>query len=126
MSNLRDKYVVVPTNKALNNVVFMCNRKECLKRKFDIDNSLLVTLKYTWTIRAKHEIIDHMYILCFFEFQPNRRNKCIFLHSIGYLNYIGVHNNIIILLYLPNALHMLFAVTVTLDAPEIVGHRCVY
>ena len=68
LSDLHDKYVVVPADKAPNNIVFVCKSHyiNCLINELGIDNSL-GNSTYTLTTLTKEEILDnHRSVLCSF------------------------------------------------------------
>ena len=68
LSYLHDKYVVVPADKAPNNIVFVCKTHyiNCLINELGIDNSL-GNPTYTLTKLTKEEILDnHRFVLCSF------------------------------------------------------------
>ena len=68
LSLLHDKYAIVSTDKAPNNIVFVCNSHYiyCLIKELGIDNSL-GNPTYTTTALTKEEILDnHRSILCSF------------------------------------------------------------
>ena len=60
LSHLHDKYVVVPADKAPNNIVFICKSHyiDCLVKELGIDNSL-GNPTYTSTTLTKEEILDN-------------------------------------------------------------------
>ena len=68
LAYLHEKYVVVPADKAQNNIVFVCKKHyiDCLIQELGIDNSL-GNPTYTPTTLTKKEILDnHMSVLCSF------------------------------------------------------------
>jgi hypothetical protein len=68
LSLLHDKYVIVSTDNAPNNIVFVCKSHyiDCLKKELGIDNSL-GNPTYTPTTLTKAEILDnHRSALCSF------------------------------------------------------------
>ena len=68
LSYLDDKYVVVPADKAPNNIVFVCKTHyiNCLINEQGIDTSLRNST-YTFTTLTKEEILNnHRYVLCSF------------------------------------------------------------
>jgi len=68
LSDLHDEYVVVPADKAPNNIVFICKSHyiNCLINELGIDNSL-GNPTYTLTTLTKEEILDnHRSVLCSF------------------------------------------------------------
>ena len=68
LSFLHDKYVIVPVDKASNNIVFVCKShyNDCLIRELGINYSLW-NLKYTPTTITKEEILDsHRSVICSF------------------------------------------------------------
>jgi len=62
LSYLHDKYVVVPADKALNNIVLVCKLHyiDCLKTELGIDN-LLGNPKYTPTTHMEEDILDNLF-----------------------------------------------------------------
>jgi len=94
MSLLHDKYIIVYSNKAHNNIAFVCKSHcvDCLINELDIDNSL-GNPTYTPMTLTKEEIrtiIGLFYIPL--DFQPNKKNW-IYRHSTGFLNYTSVLTN---------------------------------
>ena len=60
LSQLQDKYVIVPADKAPNNIVFICKHHyfDCLIKELGIDNTL-GNPTYTPTTLTKEEIIEN-------------------------------------------------------------------
>ena len=109
LSDLHDKYVVVPADKAPNNIVFVCKSHyiNCLINELGIDNSLgNSTYILTQLPKRKSLIIIGLFYVPL-EIQPKMKNW-IFHHCIGYLNYTSVLTNNGILLGLPSAPRNLF------------------
>jgi hypothetical protein len=93
---------------------------DCLIKELGIDN-LLGNPIHTPTIFTKEEIVcNHRSVLYSFgistkdeeldlpsQFQPRMKNW-IYRHSTGFLNYIGILTNSVILLGLPNAPRNIF------------------
>ena len=100
LSLLHDKYVIVSTDKAPNNIVCVCKSHyiDCLIKELGIDNSL-------GNPTCTATIIGLFYVPL--EFQPMRKNW-IYHHSTEFLNYTSVLSNSAILLGLPNAPRNLF------------------
>ena len=68
LSLLHDKYVIVSTDKAPNNIVFLCKSHyiDCLIKELGIEISL-GNHTYTPTTPTKEEILDnHISVLCSF------------------------------------------------------------
>jgi hypothetical protein len=102
LSHPHDKYVVVPTSKAPNNIVFVRKSHyiECLIKELGIDTSLGNPIYPPTTIIG---------LFCVtLEFQSKMKNW-IYLHSTGFLSYISVLTNSVLLLEFPNAPGNLFA-----------------
>jgi len=70
LSHIHDKYVVVPVDKAPNNIVFVCKSHyiDCLIKELSIDNLLgNSTYIYTQKTLSNQEILDnHRSVLCSF------------------------------------------------------------
>ena len=60
LSQLQDKYVIVPADKAPNNIVFICKHHyfDCLIKELGIDNTL-GNPTYTPTALTKEEILEN-------------------------------------------------------------------
>ena len=68
LADLHNRYVIVPADKASNNVVFVCNTYyfECLQRELDLDDSISKSI-YQRTAFSKDEILaNHRSVLSSF------------------------------------------------------------
>ena len=68
MSTIHDKYVVVPADKAQNNIVFVCKTfyTQCLLSEVDVENNSS-DKTYNATTLSKEEIVeDHKSVLSSF------------------------------------------------------------
>jgi hypothetical protein len=94
MSLFHDKYISVYSNKAHNNIAFVCKSHyvDCLINALGIDNSL-GNPTYTPTTHTKGEIRT-IIGLCYIplDFQPKKKNW-IYRHSTGFINYTSVLTN---------------------------------
>ena len=94
MSLFHDKYIIVYSNKADNNIAFVCKSHcvDCLLNEIGIDNSL-GNPTYTPTTLTKEEIrtiIGLLYIPL--DFQSKKKNW-IYRLSTGFINYTSVLTN---------------------------------
>jgi len=108
-THLLDKYVVVPADKASNNIGFVCKSHyiDCLIKKLGVDNSRgnpTYTRRHLRK-RKSWNIIDLFYVPL--EFQPKMKNW-VYRHFTGFLNDTSILTNSIILPGLPNAPRNLF------------------
>ena len=106
LSSIHDQYVVVPADKAPNNIVFICKKHyiECLITELGIDGTG-GNPTYTASTLSRDEIIDnHLSVLSSFGINDFYLVKMIVIFPlcIGYLNSTKVHTNSAILLGLPN------------------------
>jgi len=111
LSTIHDKYVVVPADKAPNNIVLICKKHyiDCLKTELGLDSSQ-GNHTYTATTLSKEEIIDnHMSVLSFFGLSM-KDEECDhpLLYCIAYQNYTSVHTNNVISQEMPSVLPSLF------------------
>jgi hypothetical protein len=94
MSLFHDKYISVYSNKAHNNIAFVCKSHyvDSLINALGIDNSLGNTT-YTPTTHTKGEIRT-IIGLCYIplDFQSKKKNW-IYRHSTGFINYTSVLTN---------------------------------
>jgi hypothetical protein len=107
LSLLHDKYLIVFTGIAPNNIVFVCKSHyvDWLLREIGIDNSHMATLHISRRHLRKRKswtIIGLFYVLCSIEIQPKMKNW-IYQNYSGFLNCTSVLSNSVILLGLPNA-----------------------
>jgi hypothetical protein len=104
LSLLHDKYVIVSTDKAPNNIVFVCKSHNiyCLIKELSIDNSL-GNPTYTSTTLTKEEILDnHRSVLC--SFGISTKGEELDLPSLYRILKLHKYlSNSVILLCLPNA-----------------------
>ena len=91
MSLFHDKYIIVYSNKADNNIAFVCKSK-CLINELGIDNSL-GNPTYTPTTLTKEEIrtiIGLLYIPLHFQ---SKKKNWIYHLSTGFISYNSVLTN---------------------------------
>ena len=94
MSDLHDKYVTVPAEKALNSIVFVCKRHyiDCLINELGIENSL-GNLTYTPTTIPKEDILlNHKSVMSSVAFVSTKKTVN-FQNFTGFRNCINVHIN---------------------------------
>ena len=90
LSFLHDKYVIVPADKASNNIVFVCKSYyyECLIKELGIDNNTSGNTTYKPTSFDKDEILaNHRSFMTSLTF-PLVKSLKIYPICIGYLNSI--------------------------------------
>ena len=82
LADLHNRYVIVPADKASNNVVFVCKTYyfECLQRELDLDDSTFKST-YQWTTFSKNEISEN-----------HRSVLSSFAKILTYLSCIGSQN----------------------------------
>ena len=108
VKHLHDKYVVVPANKAPNDILFVCKSHyiDCLIKELCIDN-LPGHLTYFQTILPKEEVLcNDMSVLCSVgNSTKDEKVDLLYLHSSSKLHKL--HQQVI-LLGLLNASHNIF------------------
>ena len=93
LADLHDRFVIVPADKASNNVVFICRTYyySCLQKEL-IDNNDVDSRTYQRTNFTKYEIlVNHRSVLA--SFGVNTQDEWIYLLCTGLLNYTRIHSN---------------------------------
>ena len=92
--SLHDKYVIVPADKASNNIVFVCKSYyfECLIKEIGINNNTSSNTTYKPTSFDKDEILaNHRSFMTSLKTFPLVKSLRIYPIYIGYLNSIRHH-----------------------------------
>ena len=79
-------YVIVPADKASNNVVFVCKAYyfSCLKQELDLDVSI-TNSTYQWTNFSKDEILaNHRSVLSSFNIERSRLRGLVLIIGANY------------------------------------------